>query len=557
MLTELRIKNFALIERLSLTFGPGFNVLTGETGAGKSILVGAINLVLGGRASNDLIRHGADEAEVEALFVMDSSTTANGRLMELGLPEGDDVLIRRVMPRNGRNRVYINGALATLNQLAALGKDLVALSGQHENQQLLDPNRQLLILDQFGGLSADREKLAAAHETLSNIRSDISHLKRRMEKLKADAELLDFQAREIREADLTSGEDDEWERERNLLKNVEKIHGLVRSGYERLYGQAGSIVEGLDQTRSELSRAVHMDHSLRETLDQIEDAYHQLDDAAATLRRRLDDLVFDPERLEVVEDRLALINKLKRKYGPTLDDVLAYESRAAGRLEQLDELEAQLAKAVDAEKAAVRALRDLADIMSQRRRDAAMELSTRVIEQVGPLGMPHVRFDVFFQPRSENTSPGPTGWDDVEFMIAPNKGEELKPLARIASGGELSRFMLALKSLLAGRDKVHTIILDEVDAGIGGAVAEVVGRRIHDLAKYHQLICITHLPQIAAFGRHHHRVFKEVRGERTVTGIDPLTEDEKTEEIARMLGGITPSATTLAAAEEMIARASG
>ncbi|MEW5723587.1 MAG: DNA repair protein RecN [Thermodesulfobacteriota bacterium] len=555
MLSELSVRNFALIEELGLSFSPGFNVLTGETGAGKSIIVGAISLILGGRASSDLIRQGAEEAEVQALFLPADPGPVNERLEKQGLPGGDEVIVRRVLARSGRNRVYINGSLATLAQLAELGRELVAVSGQHEHQQLLDPDRQLLFLDQYGGLLAQRTAMAAAYEETVRLAARAGDLERRIKEGREKAELFEFQAREIEAAALIPGEDEDLEKERALVRNAEKIFTLVKEGYDRLYGESGAVIEGLDAVRTGLSRAAVLDERLSPLLSQVEEAYHQLDDVSGVLRGHLDLLTFDPARLEEIEDRLAALNKLKRKYGPNLADVMDYGLRAAGRLEDLAGLESEL-KAVrtEGEKA-----RDLAATrageLSRERRRAAEGLARELARELGTLGMPKVRFEVRFAPRPEGSAPGPLGYDEIEFLFSPNVGEELRPLARIASGGELSRATLALKSLLAGQDRIQTVIFDEVDAGIGGTVAEVVGRKLKELSRHHQLLCITHLPQIAMYGRRHHQVFKEIRGKRTITGIRPLAEEEKVEEIARMLGGLEPTEKTRAAAREMLARA--
>ncbi len=554
MLTELIVKNFALIEELRLSFGPGFNVLTGETGAGKSIIVGAINLILGGRASSDLIREGTEEAEVQALFAVSGSESVRRRLDELGLPFDDEIIVRRVLPANGRNRIYINGALATLAQLTALGAELIALSGQHEHQQLLDPEKQLLFVDQYGGLFPLRSGMGQVHEEMVRRRAEAASLERKLKQAREKAELAEFQAREIETANLTPGEDEELERERTLLRNAEKIYSLAKEGYDRLYGEAGSVMESLDVVRSELSKILRYDDRLTPTFSQVEGAFHELDDAAFFLRDYLERMTFDPERLEQIEERLVLINKLKRKYGPNLDDILNYGREAANQLDAMEEMERSLARARTELDAARKTVLETARELSSARREAAGRMAVAVAAELRDMGMPKLEFDIRFEPVADDAEPGPAGWDEVEFMVSPNLGERLKPLARIASGGELSRTMLGLKSLLAGQEKVETVIFDEVDAGIGGAVAEVVGRKIHQLSRFHQLLCITHLPQIAAFGRKQYLVFKEIRGQRTVTDIRPLSDEERVEEIARMLSGAEPSAHVREAAREMIAR---
>ncbi|MBU2550396.1 MAG: DNA repair protein RecN [Proteobacteria bacterium] len=555
MLNELAVQNFALIESLRLSFGPGVNALTGETGAGKSIIVGAINLILGGRAAADLIRRGSDEAEVEALFVPEDRGAAAGRLDELGLPGGDEVLIRRVLSRGGRNRVYVNGSLATLAQLSTLGRDLVAVSGQHEHQRLLDPDYQLLLLDRFGRTIDVRSRMAAAHERMVSLKDQVRGLEADLREAREKAELYEFQVEEIRAAAPVPGEDEDLERERALARNAEKIFTLVAEAYERLYGERGAVIEGLDHVGTDLEKAAGLDERLEAAAVQVREAYHQLNDAAHVLRDHLDKLTFEPARLEEIEDRLARLNKLKRKYGPGLADVLNFEKQAAGRLDDLAELERRLEKARNEAEAARTEAMNTAGELSRRRRAAAEVMARAVADVLRGLGMPKVRFELAFEPRAEDGPPGPLGWDEVQYLISPNLGEELMPLARIASGGELSRAMLGLKSLLAGQDRVATVIFDEVDAGIGGAVAETVGRMLRQLAAFHQVICITHLPQLAVFADRHLMVFKEERGRRTVTDIRPLSEEERIDEVARLLGGAQPTRTSREAAREMIERA--
>lgn len=555
MLTELTVNNLALIEELSFSFAPGFNVLTGETGAGKSVLVGAINLILGARARNDMIRQGSKEAEVQALFNPENPESTAARLEEVGLPAGEELLIRRVISAGGKNRIYINGALATLAQLTTLGNDLVAVSGQHEHQQLLDPDRQLLFLDQYGRFLDRRKEMAEVFTAMTGLADEIRSQEKRIREAREKSDLYEFQAGEINAANLTPGEDGELEQERNLIRNAEKIYERVSGAYERLYGDQGAVIETLGRVRSDLEAAGAMDPRLEDLRSQVEEAYLQLDDAANSLRGHLDGLTFDPQRLSEVEERLAVLNRLKRKYGPGLADVIAFGEKAAGHLDNLEEDRAKLKFLEKQYDAARQRAADTAHSLSADRRRAALDMSRAVTDELKGLGMPHVRFEIVFNEQEKPDRLGPLGIDEIEFYISPNMGEDLLPLARIASGGELSRTMLGLKGLLAGQEKVSTIIFDEVDAGIGGGVAEVVGQRLKTLAGFHQIVCITHLPQIAAQSGRHFQVFKEIRGQRTVTGIRPLDDGEREAEIARMLGGATPTAKTLAAARELISLA--
>ncbi|MEW6266807.1 MAG: DNA repair protein RecN [Thermodesulfobacteriota bacterium] len=558
MLAELSVRNLALIEELDLVFGPGFNVLTGETGAGKSIIVGAINLILGSRASADLVRLGAEETEVQALFHFDDPAGLDRRLEELGLPKAEGLIIRRVLHKSGRNRLYINGALAALSQLASLARDLVAVSGQHEHQQLLQADRQLLFLDQFAGLMPRRAAMSQVYNALVDLTDKAGRLENRINEAKARIDLWHFQAREIEAAALTPGEDEVLEKERSLSRNAEKIFSLVKEGYDHLYGRSGAVIESLDGARTAVRRAAAMDDRLAPVWSRIEESYHELADVALVLRDHLDRIRFDPERLEEIEARLALLGRLKKKYGPTLDEVMAYARKISSDLDQVEEMERDwdgLKAAVDE---ARRQVRETAGRLSVLRREAGGRMAAVLASELRTLGLPHLEFAIEFRNSGgtdgSEVALGPLGWDEIEFLISPNLGEQPRPLARIASGGELSRTTLALKSLLAGQDRVQTLIFDEVDAGIGGAVAEVVGRKLRSLSRFHQLLCITHLPQIAVFGQNHHYVYKEVRGERTLTVIRSLDEEERREEIARMMSGEAPTAKTRAAARELLAK---
>ncbi|MBW2621481.1 MAG: DNA repair protein RecN [Deltaproteobacteria bacterium] len=511
MLSDLLIINFALIERLELSFGTGFNVLTGETGAGKSIIVGAVNLILGSRASTDLIREGCEETEVQAAFIPPESGAFNQSLIELGLPRDDNLVIRRIISRTNRNRIFINGSPASLTQLTRLGEELVSISGQHEHQRLLDREWQLLLLDQYGNLMADRAVMEKESRAFSDLRNKISSMEKKISRAREDIELHESQVREIREANPRPGEDTALEQERGLIRNAEKIYNSLQQSYEKLYGQTGAVTEILDDVRGDLARMAELDNRLSEQAGQLENAYHQITDAAQALNEYLDRLTFSPERQEEVEDRLALITRLKRKYGPELTMVMEFSRRVEAELDSLAALERDLEVKKNETDLAEKKFRGLADRLTKDRRSAAAKMSRAVKKELRTLGMPKLEFDISFSERPDSRIPGPTGWDEIEFLISPNLGEDLKPLAQIASGGELSRTLLGLNAILAGQDKTHSLIFDEVDSGIGGGIAEVIGRKINTLSKFHQILCVTHLPQIAAFAQNHHLVFKEVR----------------------------------------------
>ncbi|MBF0531349.1 MAG: DNA repair protein RecN [Deltaproteobacteria bacterium] len=449
--------------------------------------------------------------------------------------------------------------MASLNQLTTLGQDLVILTGQHEHQQLTQPDWQLWFVDQYGGLADLRQQMSEAHVQLQELVGQAARLNGLIKEARARADLYDFQAREISAAKLNESEDIALEEERQLARDAEKIYTLVHRSYERLYGQSGSVIDSLAMVQTDLKKAASLDGRLTLLSSEVEDAGLRLDDAARGLHQHLKKLTFDPSRLQEIEERLAMLSHLKRKYGPTLTEVIQHGQTAATHLENLETLENEQAELGNRVTKARNRTRNLAEELHHRRRAAAEKLTPEVTESLRLLGMPHLQFTVSFpnchpDGGDDHQDPGPAGYDQVEFLLSPNIGEDLKPLARIASGGELSRIMLGLRSLKAGRDMVQTLVFDEVDSGIGGVVAEVVGRKLKELAAHHQLICITHLPQISAFGRRHYHVFKEVRAQRTVTEIKQLSEEERVAEIARMFGGARPTDITMAAAEEMLAK---
>lgn len=555
MLSHIQITNFALIESLELTFESGLNVLSGETGAGKSIIIGALNLILGGRASSDVIRDGADQAQVQAFFHLNKDGLQGLPFSEFGLSPTTDVIIRRVLNREGANRVYLNGTLITLAQLALFSEELISISGQHEHQNLLDPDHQLMLLDRYGGTVSEREKMEEAHYYLQKKSNALEAERKKLVLAGEKTDLFKFQLKEIEAASLIANEDHDLEEERDLIRNAEKIFTSVSSAYEKLYGDRTNVIGEIDGIRAGISEAAELDKRLGPISKQIDDAYYQLNEAAEDLRGHRENLVFEPARLEEIEERLLEIFRLKKKYGQELNEIFDYADNLKKELQSLSNLESKLALLEDENNSAALACLKIASELSRKRQVQAKKMSINVVQELRDLGMPHVKFSVSFI-ESENKTIGATGLDQIEFLISPNLGEEVKSLARTASGGELSRSLLGLKAILANSEQVQTLVFDEVDAGIGGGIAEVVGRKLKNLADFHQVICITHLPQIAAFGGNHHLVFKEIRGKRTVTKIRPLNKGEKLQEISRMLGGLTPSDKTREAAREMIDRSS-
>jgi DNA repair protein RecN (Recombination protein N) len=563
MLEALCIRNFAIIDDLQITFQDGLTVLSGETGAGKSIIISAVNLLLGSRASGRLIRSGADCAELEALFRVPPGGAPAAMLAAADCADGDALVVRRLISRNERHRVYLNHRLSTMQALASATASLASISGQHAHQGLLNEDRHLLILDRFGGLLGLREALGACYRALLPLIQELKTLHARKDRQTERLELLRFQLKEILDADIQPAEDERLAQEQLRLRSAETLFRTAQESIDGLYAAQGAVVERLAEIQKSLEKASGLDAELAPVARRLAETGYQLEDVVDELRRYRDTVSMDERRLEMVEARLDLLRGLKRKYGGSL--ALVAERRAAieEELAQIGNLDARMA-AVRQQIAAQHArLADQCRRLSTQRQNSARRLGRKVESELASLNMAQTRFEVLLQPlpADPQTDPfltvegfavGETGFDRACFMIAPNVGEELKPLAAIASGGELSRVVLALKAILAQSDAVATIIFDEVDAGIGGGVAEMVGQKLAALARHHQVLCITHLPQIARFADHHYRISKHVAGGRTHTRIAPLTAEERVQEIARMLGGATITAKTLAHAREML-----
>ncbi len=537
MLRFLRIRNLAVIEAVDLDFEPGFNVLTGETGAGKSIVVEAVGLLLGARASADLVRTGEAHAAIEAIF-----EDARG-----------EVVVRREITSHGRSRSFINGALATAGALRDLAARLVELHGQHEHQALLDPLTHLPVLDEYAGLGDRVARVADAWVVVRDLREQLERSRMDDREKAARLDLIAFQLGEIDKAAPTPGEDEGLAATRQVLASAERIERLCEESYAALYDSDGAVLAGLAGVWKRVGELATIDAEFAPYVEARDGIKGQLEDLAFFLRRYADGIDASPGRLQDVEDRLALVERLKRKYGPTLDEVIARGRTLAherelltGAGEKADELQRKLTEATDRYLAAAR------DV-SRRRRDAAGRFAKAVEGLVAELAMPQTRVEVRFN--AGELAPGEwteRGIDRAEFYVSPNPGEQLRPLTRIVSGGELSRVMLALKTLTAGDAPGKTLIFDEVDAGIGGRVAEVVGTRLRALGDRFQVLCITHLPQIAARGATHFRIDKNVRGGRTVTSVERLADAGRVEEVARMIGGAVITDQARATAREML-----
>lgn len=559
MLSELVVNNFAIIRHLDVSFQPGLNILSGETGAGKSILVGAVNLILGGRASQEMIRTGTNEATVEALFQLSPDAPLHHRLQEWGMEASHEVLIRRAISRSGRNRVFVNNQMVTLQQLQQLARGLISVSGQHEHQLLMDAEVHLGLLDAFGNLEEPCVAVGELYARWSKTRDDLNRLRKAKQDQASQMDWMRFQLQELESANLQPGEDQSLEQERNLLKHAATIREAAQSAHQAIYSGRGSILEQLAGVEKSILTLKAIDPGQAPLMNHLEQVRIHLEELSHSLQQYAHGISFDPQRLSTVEERLALLQKLGKKYGGTLEAMLERRDelkRSLSQEEDADFREDQLVKEMEALQGSYLAQ---AVELSGRRHEAARVLAEEVEKTLAALDMPKARFAVGFSgEESDDTGAKPhehpftpTGIDRVEFLLSANPGEDLKPLARVASGGELSRILLALKSLLSRRGEAETLIFDEVDTGIGGRTAELVGLQLKRLATKHQVVCITHLPQIACYGEHHYKVMKETQGEETATHIDLLSPEDRIEELARMLGGISISEKTRAHALEL------
>jgi DNA repair protein RecN (Recombination protein N) len=538
MLRFLRIRNLAVIEAVEVAFDPGFNVLTGETGAGKSILVEAVGLLLGARASADLVRTGEAQATIEAIFE------------ERGERE---LIVRREISSQGRSRSFINGALATASALRDLSARLVELHGQHEHQALLDPLAHLPLLDEYAGLADRASDVAAAWTAVRTLREQLERSRMDAREKAARLDLIAFQLGEIEKAAPKVGEDEELAATKQVLASAERIQRLCHESYSALYDSDEAVLAGLGGIWKRVGELATIDPQFAPYVESRDAIKSQLEDLAFFLRSYADGIDASPGRLQQVEDRLALLERLKRKYGPLLQDVVEKGEalmRERDLLTGAGERAEDLIKALDAATAAYLAV---ARELSRKRRPAAVTFARELEALLAELAMARTRFEVRFnESELAEDAWSERGIDQAEFFVSPNPGEDLRPLARIVSGGELSRVMLALKTLAAEDAPGKTLIFDEVDAGIGGRVADVVGSRLQALGERFQVLCITHLPQIAARGTTQFMIEKSVRGNRTVTRVDRLDEKGRVEEVARMIGGAAVTEQVRASARELL-----
>jgi len=560
MLTCLRIRDLAIIDTLELTLGPGLNVVTGETGAGKSILVDALELLLGGKGKPELVRTGASQAEVEALFEVGDDAALRDKLTALELPIEEELVIRRVLLANGRTRAFVNGRMATAQQLGELVRGLADISSQHEHHMLSSPATHLMYLDAFAKLAGPKDKLLGLYQSLRKAHEALQAFETQVKDRSQREDLLRYQIREIEEVGPQREEEAQLTELRDRLKHADKLTRLAGAAADALYERDESVSEVLSHVSVELGEAATLDPSLQDVVNQLEAARAQLEEAARELGRYTRGIQSDPEQLAELDERLHALVKLKRKYGGSLEAVIVHVQQAKAELGALEDTDGTRERLCADQEKALALATEAARTLSKGRKLAADKLANAISKELVSLGMGGARIVVDVSPwegkesdlRVDGARLTNSGIDRVEFLIAPNKGELARPLNKIASGGELSRAMLAIKRILAGVGPAGMYVFDEVDSGVGGAVAEVIGRKIQDVAEHRQTLCITHLPQIAVFAATHFKVEKTMIDERTVSVVRKLGKREQEEEIARMLGGLKITAKTRAVAAEML-----
>jgi DNA repair protein RecN (Recombination protein N) len=553
MLQELRIRNFAIIEALDLRFSKGLNILTGETGAGKSIILNAVHLLLGDKATDELVRSSEEEANVEALFDISGNLEVKERIEEKaphlqGAGEEDSLLIRRVISRSGRGKVIINGNLATLGVLSEVGEGLLSIYGQHQHQSLQRVETHIDIVDEFGGLLGFREEFQKQCQEFVSLSEEVEKIRAEKERRAKERELMAFQSKEIEASGIQIGEEESLKEDRTILTHAKKLMDFAHVSEETLYSEEGSAIEKVQRVLNQCREVAAIDPFLSQPLKALESVLIQLEEIALTLRDYSRRVEINPMRLEEIENRLEEVDRLKRKYGPTVEEVLSFKLEIDEALKSFTSDEERLSQLEGLLGPLRQSLNDLGEKLSGERKRVALELKKSVERELSSLGMKKTIFEIRIDPSPLSLR----GVDRVEFLISPNIGEEIKPLAKIASGGELSRIMLAMKRILAKVGGKQVLIFDEVDSGIGGAMAEVVGKKLKELSRHHQVICVTHLPQIACFANQHHSVRKEVKSGRTMTLVDRLDKESIVDEIARMLGGVKVTEKTKAHAREMI-----
>jgi DNA repair protein RecN (Recombination protein N) len=553
LLTELSIRNFAIIESLSVSFQKGLTVLTGETGAGKSIIIDAVHLLVGGRGSAEFVRHGEDKAEIEGLFFLDSQTHpcyAKGK--EFGIEVEDGMIVlRRDISKSGKSICRVNGKLVTIAILREIGSTLIDIHGQHEHQELMDETKHINLLDQFGAkdIYPALSEYQAVFKSYEHTLKKLKNLSENEQQIAHRLDLIQFQYEEIQSAELKLKEDEELTEEKRKLNNFEKIFESVQSGYTALKGDQRGL-DWIGMVMDHLENAADINPEYKELHESVTNCFYILEDAARVLSSELDILEFDPQRLNDIEDRLTEINQLKRKYGQTISDILEYAARIEGEIETLQNKEVHIGQ-MEKELASLKKDLEIEALnLHKARAKWAKKLTSLIHQELKELYMEKTVFEVKIENYGNQFMRN--GGDKIEFYISTNPGEPLKPLSKIASGGELSRIMLALKSIFSKHQGVTSIIFDEVDTGVSGRVAQAIAEKIYKVAKNSQVLCISHLPQVAAMSDTHLYINKEIQDGRTRTSVAPLTDIEKIREIGRMISGVEITDLTRQHAEELL-----
>lgn len=549
MLLGLSLKNFVIIDDLSINFGKGLNIITGETGAGKSIIVDAINIILGDRTTADVIKSGKEQAQIEALFDTGKNRALKAKLNSFGFEtQGDELLIKRIVSRKGRSRVFINGSIATFLILGQVTEGIIDIFSQHEHQTLLNEDKHLDLLDEFGGLKGLAQEFGEHFHKFLSTKRELEECERNQRSQIEREDFLKFQYSEIDSAGLQVGEDEKLEEERRKLANGEKLYSIVQEAYEALYEGQKSVFDTIKRLNSQVEEAVKIDPALTETSKSIERGSVEIQDAAFTLRDYASEIRFDPDRLNYIENRLQEIRKIKRKHGGSIEEILERKRIMKEDLANISRYEEKVKALGDEIHNLEVMINNSAEELSEKRRKAGERLISAVQSELGKVSIKGGKFVVEFH-KKEFTS---SGYDKGTFLFSANPDEESKPLSRVVSGGELSRIMLVLKEVLARVEGGSVLIFDEADSGIGGAVAETVGRKIKSLSKRYQVICITHLPQIAKFADTHFTVTKTFEDNKTRVQVKALDYEERVKELARMLGGLKVTEKTVEAAREML-----
>jgi len=551
MLSDLNINNLAVIETLQVSFESGFTVLSGETGAGKSIIIDAMGLLLGQRMRNDLVRSGEQSASVEAVFSLDDQPQIRQQLEQMGFASEDELLVKRTLSRQGKNRVFINGSLATLAQLQQLMAPMLAIFGQHDQQQLQRVENHLKLLDGFAGCGDLLAEYQQHYTSLQQLQRQLAKLQQAESERQQRLDLLSYQSQEIADAQLIIDEDVELAAERLKLQHAQRLYAGCQQGYERLYAENGAICEQLGAVVQQLDGLQQVDPQLQEPITAVQDALFSLEDAAGQLRQAAEGVVFDEQRQQEVEERLIVIAALQRKYHPEIAGILAEQQRIDEELEQLQNSAATMHKLEQQIAAQQEKVRKIGAQLTRQRNLGAQRLQQAMEHELNGLAMPNARFEVV---QRELDQPTLFGLERIEFYFSANPGQQTRPLIDTASGGELSRLMLALRKSAPAVDELATMIFDEVDAGIGGVAASAVGERLCAVASGHQVLCITHLPQVAAYADHQFRVEKVVQDGNTSTVLHSLDYEGRVQELARMLGGAQLSMQTVAHARDLLRR---